>query len=81
MQKTIIVGQVQPSILSMVERIVKNLRAKFDQKVEESRFCQVIGVTPQFFSLQGLAAVVVTFLVIVVTCGLAEWLCQKGGAI
>lgn len=74
MQQTINVGQVQPSVLSIVGRIVKNLKAKFDQKVEESEFCQVLGITPWHFSLQGLAMTAALFLVLLVVCGVAEWL-------
>ena len=79
MQQTINVGQVQPSVLSIVGRIVKNMKAKFDQKVEESEFCQVLGITPWHFSLQGLAVTAAIFLVLLVVCGVAEWL--EGGAV
>ncbi len=79
MQNAIQLGQVQPSVLSIVGRIVKNLKAKFDQKVEESEFCQVLGITPMHFSLQGLAMTAALFLIILVVCGVAEWL--EGGAL
>ena len=72
-------GQVQPSILSRVVRIVKNWRTKFDQKVMESEFCQVLGITPWHFSLQGLAVTAFVGLVIILVCGVAEWL--EGGAL
>ena len=78
MQNSIQLRQVQPSVLSIVGRIVKNLKAKFDQKVEESEFCQVLGITPWHFSLQGLAVTAFVGLVIILICGLAEWL--EGGA-
>ena len=79
MQQTIQIGQVQPSILSMVGRIVKNLKVAFDRKIEESEFCQVLGITPWHFSLQGLAVTAFVGLVIILICGLAEWL--EGGAL
>lgn len=78
MQQTIQIGQVQPTVLSMVGRIVKNLKARFDRKVEESEFCQVLGITPWHFSLQGLAVTAFVGLVIIMVCGLAGWL--EGGA-
>lgn len=68
----------QPSVLSLVTAAVKSVRAWFDRKIEESEFCQVLGITPWHFSLQGLAATLALFLVIFFVCGLAEWL--EGGA-
>lgn len=53
------------------------MKAKFDQKVEESEFCQVLGITPMHLSLQGLAVTAALFLVLLVVCGMAEWL--EGG--
>lgn len=80
MQQTINLGQVvQPSVLSRVESTVKNLRARFDRKIEQSEFCQVLGITPWHFSLQGLAVTAFVGLVIILICGLAEWL--EGGAL
>ena len=79
MQQTIQIGQVQPSILSMVGRIVKNLKVAFDRKVEDSEFCQVLGITPWHFSLQGLAVTAFIGMVLFLVCGLAEWL--EGGAV
>ena len=79
MQQTVSVGQVQPSVLSIVGRIVKNLKAKFDQKIFDSELCQVLGITPWHFSLQGLAYTAALFLIILVVCGVAEWL--EGGAL
>ena len=79
MQQTINVGQVQPSVLSQVGAAVKNMRAAFDRKVEDSEFCQVLGITPWHFSLQGLAVTAFVGLVIILICGLAGWL--EGGAL
>ncbi len=78
MQTAFQIGQVQPSMLSRLGSIVKNLKARFDRSVYDSEFCQVLGITPWHFSLQGLAVSTLLFLVIVVVCGLAEWL--EGGA-
>jgi len=78
MQQTIQLGQVQPSVLSQVKAVVKNWRAKFDQAIEQSEFCQVLGITPWHFTLQGVAVTLLLFLVLVVVCGVAEWL--EGGA-
>lgn len=64
-------------VLSIIGRIVKNLKARFDRKVEESEFCQVLGITPWHFSQQGLAATAFVGLVIILVCGVAGWL--EGG--
>ena len=53
--------------------------ASFKRMVEESELCQVLGITPQHFSLQGLAVTAALFLVLLVVCGVAEWL--EGGAL
>ena len=79
MQQTIQLGQVQPSVLSQVKAAVKSMRAKFDQAIEQSEFCQVLGITPWHFTLQGVAVSLLLFLVLVVVCGVAEWL--EGGAL
>jgi hypothetical protein len=79
MQQTIQLGQVQPSVLSQVKAVVKNWRAKFDQAIMQSEFCQVLGITPWHFTLQGVAVTLLLFLVLVVVCGVAEWL--EGGAL
>ena len=79
MQQTIQLGQVQPSVLSQVKAVVKNWRAKFDQAVGQSEFCQVLGFTPWHFSRQGLAATAFVGLVIILVCGVAGWL--EGGAL
>lgn len=74
MQNTIQIGQVQPSVLSKVDAAVKSMRARFDRKVEESEFCQVLGIMPWHFTLDGMKVTAAVFLVIVVVCGMAEWL-------
>ena len=50
-----------------------------DRKIEESQFCQMLGITPWHFTLQGVAVTLLLFLVLVVVCGVAEWL--EGGAL
>lgn len=79
MQQTLQLGQVQPSVLSQVKAVVKNWRAKFDQAIEQSEFCQVLGITPWHFTLQGVAVTLLVGLALVVVCGVAEWL--EGGAL
>ena len=81
MQQTIQLGQVQPSVLSRVGRVVKYWRARFDRAIEQSEFCQIAGFTPWHFSLQGLAFTAFVGLVIIMVCGVAEWLCQEGGGL
>lgn len=66
-------------MLSRLESIVKNLKARFDRSVYDSEFCQVLGITPMHFSLQGLKVTVALFLILLVICGIAEWL--EGGAL
>lgn len=77
MQQTLQLGQVQPSVLSQVKAVVKNWRAKFDRKVRESEFCQVLDITPELFTLQGLAITTIVGVVIILLSGLFEWL--EGG--
>ena len=61
----------QPSVLSQVKTFVKNLKTMVDNKVNESEFCQVLGITPWHYSLQGIAVTVAMFFII---CSIAEWL-------
>ena len=79
MQNVIQIGQAQPTVLQQLETRVKSMRQKFDQKVLDSEFCQVLGISPMHFSLQGLAVTAALFLVILVVCGVAEWL--EGGIV
>ena len=65
---------VQPSMFSQVKVIVKNLKTKVDNKVNESEFCQVLGITPWHYSLQGIAVTAAVFVIIIMVCGFAEWL-------
>ncbi len=75
MQQTIQIGQVyQPSMLSQVKAFVKNLKTMVDNKVNESEFCQVLGITPWHYSLQGIAVTAAVFVLIIMVCGFAEWL-------
>ena len=75
MQQTIQLGQmVQPSMLSQVKAVVKSLKVKVDNKVNESEFCQVLGITPWHYSLQGIAVTAAAFVIIIMVCGIAEWL-------
>jgi len=81
MQTTVNLGQVvQPTVLSKVERIVKNLSEKIDRKVSESEFCQVLGITPWHLSLEAVKVALAILLVIAITCGIAEWL-EMGEAV
>ena len=59
--------------------ILSELRARFERALQGSEFCQVLGITPWLFSLQGLAFTAFVGLVIIMVCGLAEWL--EGGAL
>ena len=65
---------VQPSMLSQVKAVVKSLKANVDNKVNESEFCQVLGITPWHYSLQGIAVTAAVFVLILMVCGIAEWL-------
>ena len=79
MQQTIQFGQVaQPSVLSQVGAAVKSLRKRFDAAIEQSEFCQVLGITPWHFTLQGLAVTAAVGAALIIICGVAEWL--EGGA-
>ena len=82
MQQTIQIGQVQPSILSRVERTVKNLRerkqawcARMYQRTSENELLRVIGVPLLFTPVAPYAWAAVLGLVLV--CGVAGWL--EGG--
>ena len=82
MQQTIQIGQVQPSILSRVERTVKNLRerkqawcARMYQRTSENEFLRVIGVPLLFTPVAPYAWAAVLGLVLL--CGVAGWL--EGG--
>ena len=74
MQQTIQLGQVQPSVLSNVERIVKNCKAWLNAKSET--FSALCG--EKFTHKEVLLAHAACVLLIVV-CGVAEWL--EGGAL
>ena len=74
MQNSIQLRQAQPTMLQQLETLVKSMRQKFDQKIFDSELCQVLGITPWHFSLQGLAYTAALFLVLLVVCGVAEWL-------
>jgi hypothetical protein len=84
MQQTINVGQVQPSVLSKVERIVKNWKAwlsvkrqQLHAKSMENEFCRVIGVPVLFMPIAKVLWLGVIGFVIL--CGVAGWL--EGGAV
>lgn len=79
MQNSIQLRQAQPTVLQQLETLVKSMRQKFDRKISDSELCQVLGITPQHFSLQGLAYTAALFLVLLVVCGVAEWL--EGGGV
>ena len=84
MQQTIQIGQVvQPSILSRVERTVKNLRerkqawcVRMFERTSENEFLSVIGVPMLFTPAAPYAWAAVLGLVLI--CGVAGWL--EGGA-
>ena len=78
MQQAIQLRQAQPTVLQQLETLAKSMRRKFDRKVANSELCQVLGITPMHFSLQGLAISAALFLTILLVCGVAEWL--EGGA-
>ena len=61
-------------MLSQVKAFVKNLKTMVDNKVNESEFCQVLGITPWHYSLQGIAVTAAVFVLIIMVCGFAEWL-------
>lgn len=79
MNQTIQCGHVHPLVISKMETTIKNLREKFNRKVEESTFCQVMGITPWHLSLQGLAVTALATILIILICSMAEWL--EGGAL
>lgn len=74
MQQTIQIGQVQPSVLSIVESIVKNSKAWLGAK--SKTFSALCG--EEFTHKEVLLANAACVLLIVV-CGVAEWL--GGGAL
>ena len=78
MQNSIQLRQAQPTVLQQLETLAKSMRRKFDRKVADSELCQVLGITPMHFSLQGLAISAALFLTILLVCGVAEGL--EGGA-
>ena len=83
MQQTIQIGQVQPSMLSQLKAIVKNLRsrkqawcARMAERTAQNEFLRVLGVPVLFMPIAPLLwAVVIGFVLL---CGVAGWL--KGGA-
>ena len=74
MQETIQIGQVQPSMLSNVESIVKNCKAWLGAKSDT--FSALCG--EDFTHKEVLLAHAACMLLIVI-CGVAEWL--EGGAL
>ena len=83
MQQTIQIGQVQPSMLSQLKAIVKNLRerkqawcARMYQRSSENEFLRVIGVPLLFTPVAPYAWAAVLGLVLLY--GVAGWL--EGGA-
>ena len=74
MQQSIQIGQVQPSVLSIVESIVKNCKAWLSAKSES--FSALCG---EDFTRKEVLIAHVACALLVVACGVAEWL--EGGAI
>ena len=84
MQQTIQIGQVQPSVLSQLKALVKNMRERKQawcermfERTSKNEFLSVIGVPMLFTPIAPLAWAAVLGLVLI--CGVAEWL--EGGAL
>ena len=83
MQQTIQIGQVQPSMLSQLKAVVKNMRerkqawcARMAERTAQNEFLRVLGVPVLFMPIAPLLWAVV--IGIVLLCGVAGWL--EGGA-
>ncbi len=85
MQQTIQLGQVvQPSVLSRVERTVKNLKARKQawcermfERTSDSEFLSVLGIPTLFTPIAPYLWAAVLGLLFI--CGVAGWL--EGGAL
>ena len=84
MQQTIQIGQVQPSVLSQLKAVVKNMREKKQawcermfERTSENEFLRVIGAPMLFTPIAPFAWAAVLCLVLI--CGVVGWL--EGGAI
>ena len=84
MQNVIQIGQVQPSVLSQLKAVVKNLKeskqawcVRMFERTSESEFLRVLGVPTLFTPIAPYVWAAVLGLVLV--CGVAEWL--EGGAV
>ena len=83
MNQAIQIGQVQPSMLSQLKAVVKNLKerkqawcVRMFERTSENEFLSVIGVPILFTSVAPYAWAAVLGLVLL--CGVAGWL--EGGA-
>lgn len=74
MQQTIRIGQVQPSVLSIFESIVKNSKVWLDAK--SKTFSALCG---EDFTHQEVLIAHAACVLLIVACGVAEWL--EGGAL
>lgn len=74
MQRTIQIGQVQPSVLSKVESSVKNCKEWLNAKSET--FSALCG---EEFTRKEVLIAHAACVLLVVACGVAEWL--EGGAL
>lgn len=74
MQQTIQLGQVQPSVLSIVESIVKNSKVWLGAK--SKTFSALCG---EDFTHKEVLLANAACVLLIVACGVAEWL--EGGAL
>jgi hypothetical protein len=74
MQQTIQIGQVQPSVLSIVGSIVKNCKAWLSAKSET--FSALCG---EDFTRKEVLIAHAACALLIVACGVADWL--EGGAL
>lgn len=74
MQQTIQIGQVQPSVLSIVESIVKNSKVWLGAK--SKTFSALCG---EDFTHKEVLLAHAACVLLIVACGVAEWL--GGGAL
>ncbi len=60
-----------------MKETLKRWRQAFNNRIEQSEFCRVLGITPWHFTLEGMAVTAIIGLVLIFTCGIAELL--EGG--